>query len=441
MPIWRQSLAVLGLRVTEQVLGMAPRDIEQQFSPDQLGLLVAAILGKKSGVDLSSALSDPFLAYLSGASTGQRQLSEGELYARFGPTFLFIAENEPEGSWRKQAAAMISTGVPAYRVKEQVQNLLATNPELQGMSTSKDVDSFIEGLASEYQKVQTEAIKQTENDPFAKAGYPNPDAQYTEEDIVRMAPEAFSALQQKAEAGRPQYEKLIAGIDAKYSKPAMMEAPAEGTAKKGKSPGRAYQDVTSSDTVRRGVANFVGQKYGIDANQVMAPDKNDPKQVEANKMFVEEVEKRANLAKFYAENRGEVGGAVKTAGKAAVGATKVASIVSNPLLGLAKLVPNLFKSDGLTPTERKMQKEQGAQKEEAQPVMVEDKVATARNKAIADVAKNLIASRVGMPGYYEQAMGLLAQNIQSDLAKSGRTPLGDALIKSAVLARATRKNG
>lgn len=409
--------------------------ISTQFSPDQLGLLVASILGKKGGADFSAALSDPFLAYLSGASTGQRQLSEGELYARFGPTFLYIAENEPEGSWRKQAAALISTGVPAYRVKEQVQNLLATNPELQGTSTSKDVDAFIEGLASEHQKVQAEAIKQTENDPFAKAGYPNPDAQYTEEDIVRMAPEAFSALQQKAEAGRPQYEKIIAGIDAKYSKPVMKEAPTEGAAKKGKSPGRAYQDVMGSEQARLIASNTIARQFGVSQKQVLSPDKNDRRQVAANQAYLAELEKTAQTAKSSAAADGGLGSIAKLAGKAVVGGTKGGFGATNPVVNALMAAGKLFGG----PHRSVKKAEEPAEKE--QPVMVEDKVATARNKAIADVAKNLLGSRVGMPGYYEQAMGLLAQNIQSDLAKSGRTPLGDALIKSAVLARATRKNG
>lgn len=414
---------------------MAPRDIQQQFSPDQMGLLVAAILGKKGGADFSSALSDPFLAYLSGASTGQRQLSEGELYARFGPTFLFIAENEPEGSWRKQAAALLSNGVPAYRVKEQVQTLLATNPELQGTSTSKDVDSFIEGLASEYQKVQAEAVKQSENDPFSKAGYPNPDAQYTEEDIVRMAPEAFTALQQKAEAGRPQYEKIIANIDAKYAKPVMMKAPKESTKKEGKSPGRAYQDVMGSEQARLIASNTIARQFGVSQKQVLSPDKNDRRQVAANQAYLAELEKTAQGAKSSAASDSQLGNLAGLAGRAVVSGTKGGFGATNPVVNALMAAGKLFGGP------HRSVKKAEAPAEEEQPAMVVDKVATARNKAIADFAKGLVARRAGMPGYYEQAMGILAENIQSDLAKSGRTPLGDALIKSAVLARATRKNG
>lgn len=414
---------------------MAQGDIQQQFSPDQLGLLLASILSKKGGVDLSSALSDPFLAYLSGASTGQRQLSEGELYARYAPTFLYIADNEPEGSWRKQAAALISTGVPAYRVKEQVQNLLSSNPSLQGTSTSKDVDAFIEGLASEYQKVQTEAVKQTENDPFTKAGYPNPDAQYTEADIVKAAPEAFSALQQKAEAARPQYEKLIAGIDAKYSKPAMMQAPAEGTVKKGKSEGRAYQDVMGSEQARLIASNTIARQFGLSQKQVLSPDKNDRRQVAANQAYLAELQKNAQIAKSAAAADGQYGGIAGLVGEAVVGGAKRGALATNPLIGALVGAGKLLSKPHRSVTKAEKPAEQ------PQPQMVVDPVATARNKAIADVAKNLIASRAGMPGYYEQAMGLLAQNIQGDLAKSGRTPLNDALIKSALLARATRTNG
>jgi hypothetical protein len=357
------------------------------------------------------------------------------LYARFGPTFLFIAENEPEGSWRKQAAALLSTGVPAYRVKEQVQNLLATNPELQGTSTSKDVDSFIEGLASEYQKVQAEAVKQSENDPFSKAGYPNPDAQYTEEDIVRMAPEAFTALQQKAEAGRPQYEKIIANIDAKYAKPVMMEAPKESTKKEGKSPGRAYQDVIGSEQARLIASNTIARQFGVSQKQVLSPDKNDRRQVAANKAYLDELEKTAQGAKSSAASDSQLGNLAGFAGKAVVSGTKGGFGATNPVVNALMAAGKLFGGP-----HRSVNKAEAPAKEE-QPAMVVDKVATARNKAIADFAKGLVARRAGMPGYYEQAMGILAENIQSDLAKSGRTPLGDALIKSAVLARATRKNG
>lgn len=406
-----------------------------QITPDQMGLLVASILSRKGGADLSSALSDPFLAYLSGASSGQNQLSEGELYARYAPTFLFIAENEPEGSWRKQAAALLSTGVPAYRVKEQVQSFLASNPDQQGLSTSKDVDSFIEGLAKEYQTVQTEAVKQRENDPFTKAGYPSPDKQYTEEDIVRLAPEAFSSLQQRAEAARPQFEKLIAGIDAKYSKPVMKVKEEEATTSKKKSSGRAYQDVVGSEQARLIASNTIARQFGIPQSQVLNPNKSDRTQVAANQAFLAELEKNAQTAKSSAESGATYGGIPSAVGKAGVAGAKAVIKSQNPVIGALMKVGELLSKPHRS-TEAVKQKQ-----EEAQPEMVEDKAATARNTAIADVAKNLLSRRVGMPGYYEQAMGLLAQNIQSDLAKSGRTPLGDALIKSALLARATRKNG
>lgn len=408
---------------------MAPREIQQQFSPDQMGLLVAAILGKKGGVDLSSALGDPFLAYLSGASQGRQQLSEGELYARYAPTFLYIQDNEPDGSWKKQAASLIANGVPVYRVKEEIQSFLANNPDQQGLYTTKDVDAFVEGLAKEQQTVQSEQLKQVENDPFSKAGYPSPGQEYSITDIANMAPEAFSALQQKADAARPEYEKLIAGIDEKYGKPIMKQKPSE--TKAGKKSNLSYNQIMNNQTTRAGVARYVADGYKLTPEQVINPDRNDPKQVEANKRFQREMENRAQMADVWSK-----GTPPPSVGTVAKKATRGAIAATNPAIGLITRLSGLFKSDGLTPTERKAKQEETLEKE--QPEMVVDQAATARQKTVADVAKGLLARRVGMPGYYEDAMGLLAQNIQSDLAKSGRNPLTDALIKSAVLARATR---
>lgn len=411
---------------------MAPREIQQQFSPDQMGLLVAAILGKKGGVDLSSALGDPFLAYLSGASQGRQQLSEGELYARYAPTFLYIQDNEPDGSWKKQAASLIANGVPVYRVKEEIQSFLANNPDQQGMFTSTDIDAFISGLAKEQQDVQSEQLKQVENDPFSKAGYPSPTQEYTISDIANMAPEAFSALQQKADAARPEYEKLIAGIDEKYGKPVMMKAPKEGTKKEGKSSSRAYQDVKNSEQARLIASNTIARQFGMSQKQVLSPDKNDRRQVAANEAYLAELEKNAQSAKSSAASDGQLGNLVGLVGRAIVGGTKGGFGATNPAINALMAAGKLFGG----PHRSVKKAEEPA--EEAQPEMVEDKAATARQKAVADVAKGLLARRVGMPGYYEDAMGILAQNIQSDLAKSGRNPLTDALIKSAVLARATR---
>jgi hypothetical protein len=409
---------------------------QSAISPDLMGLAIASILGKKGGVDLSSALGDPFLAYLSGASASRTQLSEGELYARYAPTFLYIQDNEPEGSWRKQAAALIANGVPTYRVKEEIQSFLANNPDQQGLSTSKDVDSFIEGLAKEQLNVQSEALKQRENDPFAKAGYPSPDTQYTIDDIVNMAPEQFSALQQKADAAQPEYLKLIAGIDEKYGKPIMMERPTERPkSESGKTSKLSKSNVMNSEITRAGVARYVADGYRLTPEQVMQPDRNDPKQVEANKRFMKEMERRGDMAGILAQ-----GGPKPSVGTIAKKGVRGTLVATNPVIGLITRIAGLTKDDGLTPTERKMKQDEEAQEAE-QPEMVADRAAMAREKAVGDVAKSLLSRRVGMPGYYEQAMGLLAQNIQSDLAKSGRTPLGDALIKSALLARATRANG
>lgn len=411
---------------------MAPREIQQQFSPDQMGLLVAAILGKKGGVDLSSALGDPFLAYLSGASQGRQQLSEGELYARYAPTFLYIQDNEPDGSWKKQAASLIANGVPVYRVKEEIQSFLANNPDQQGLYTTTDIDAFVEGLAKEQQTVQSEQLKQVENDPFSKAGYPSPGQEYTISDIANMAPEAFSALQQKADAARPEYEKLIAGIDEEYGKPIMKKAPAEVAAKKGGSSGRAYQDVMSSEQARLIASNTIARQFGVSQKQVLSPDKNDRRQVAANQAYLAELEKTAQTAKSSAAADGGLVSLAGLAGKAAVGGAKRGLLATNPLIGALVGAGKLLGGPHRSVTKAE------APVEKTQPEMVVDQAATARQKTVADVAKGLLARRVGMPGYYEDAMGLLAQNIQSDLAKSGRNPLTDALIKSAVLARATR---
>jgi len=403
-----------------------------EFTPDQMGLLAAMILGKKSGADFSSILNDPFLAYLSGASQGRQQLSEGELYARYAPTFLYIQDNEPDTSWKKQAASLIANGVPVYRVKEEIQSFLANNPDQQGMYTSKDVDSFVEGLAKEHQAVQSEQLKQVENDPFAKAGYPSPSQQYTMGDIANMAPEAFSALQQKADAARPEYEKLIAGIDDKYGtvmKPKPAEKVSKGEGKK--SPSQAYSDVMTSETAKLIASNTISRQTGIPQSQVLNPNKSDRRQAAAHNAYLQELKKNAESAQRSATpSEFGVGDILKSVAGKATGIDSALRLGSS-LKGIFSLLNKPHRS--VTNAEK-----ENLPQGEKQPEMVVDQAATARNKTVADVAKGLLARRVGMPGYYEEAMGLLAQNIQNDLAKSGRTPLTDALIKSAVLARATR---
>lgn len=192
------------------------RDPNQPLPFDQRQFL-AQLLSRKGGTDLSSALGDVFLSYVSGNYVPEPRLSEGELFQRYAPEFLYITENEPPNSWKVRAASSLAQGVPAYVVKDNLRQELLANPEQFGMSTSKEIDDLVDNLGRSYQLVQTKAIEQAERkDPFQKAGYPGAEQGYSEDDIFRMGAKGFGEILGRVSPDSP-VQRALAQLQQEYA--------------------------------------------------------------------------------------------------------------------------------------------------------------------------------------------------------------------------------
>lgn len=192
------------------------RDPNQPLPFDQRQFL-AQLLSRKGGTDLSSALGDEWLALVSGQYVPEPRLSEGELFQRYAPEFFYIMENEPPDSWKTRAASSLSQGVPAYVVKDNLRQELLTNPEQFGMSTSKEVDDFVDNLGKSYQLVQTKLLEQAERrDPFQKKGFPGAEQGYSEEDIFRIGAKGFGEILGRVQPDSP-VQRALAQLQQEYA--------------------------------------------------------------------------------------------------------------------------------------------------------------------------------------------------------------------------------
>jgi hypothetical protein len=201
---------------------------EQVQLPFDMREVIAQLLMRKSGLDVPTSSQNLLSSYLSGRYQPRQQPSEGELFQMYAPEFLYIMENEPEGSWKKSAASSIAQGVPAYVVKDNLRQQLLTNPNTFGMSTSKEVDDFVDGLGGSYSRVQAKLVEQqTELDPFEKMGLPSASQQYSIEDLMGFAPERFMEIGSRVSSDSP-VQLALAKLREDYAK-AKAALPAEQT--------------------------------------------------------------------------------------------------------------------------------------------------------------------------------------------------------------------
>lgn len=346
--------------------------------------LILQLLTKKSGVSVPSDMRENLIRYLSGTFQGPVGRSEDEIYAENAPTFLKIQAYEPEGSLRKTIAGMVLQNMPEAMIVEKVREMGAANPELLGTGTDKEWASFVGQLVTEHDKAQTAmADEATKQDFFQKQGLPSANQQYTAEDIMNLAPEAFTALSRKAEEGRPAYDKRASEIDKKLGQPVMMEALTE-----------------------KQIADNKKKQEGKDVPYTWKQEQEDK-----NKPAV-----KPGLG---------WGSALPFVGRAVVESLPITDI----LRVAQKVEPYII--GGSSPEERKAEEEKKKKKN-----MVVDPIATARMLAAANAAKDRISRQPGNPLYFEDAARKLVSNLQTQAQAQGRNPLIDAVLRDLVTKKA-----
>jgi hypothetical protein len=388
----------------------------QQQQVDPVGAILS-IMAKRGGLDLSNALSDPFLAFLAGTYQGQPQKSEGDIYAEFAPTLMSIQANEPDGSWRKVAASQIASGIPAYRVKENILALAQEDPSVTGLLTSKEAAAFVDELAAENQKAQNELTKQAEQlDPFQKAGLPGARQVYTAEDVVNMNPETFRAIVQQ-EVPQELKAKMKA-LEEYAKKPIYREQKPMGEALKG---------------LEQEQGGLRAALYGGRASNKM--------ELPASEVYFDPSQDTATTLGQAFEKADLYGGKNYLGGL-------IQEKPLSALLGLYKGltdIPGSVIEDIIRPGKREKDiLEREAKKRtkvdaEGEPVKVLNRSAMKFREESAQRAKDLFSRMKGGEEYNQRVAAAMAERLAQRMAEQGRTPLSDALLRTAIVSRQLRK--
>lgn len=391
------------------------------------------LLSKNNGVTVPADLRQEIMRLISGTYPGVGRLSEDQVYATEAPNLIKIATSEPEGSLRKKAASLILKGVSPWSVQETIRADMAADPTLMGMMTEKEWNSFIDQLSTENDKAQKKLFEESsKQDYFQKQGYPGVGQQYSVEDIMGMAPEAFSKLASQADAGRPAYDLKAKELEGKINTQVMGKAPTpeeinlrESKVDLNKSIADEKKYIKSLDDA------FALQKISLSSRltpmQVQFPDKNDPKQVAANERYLKLLKPIGSYKSNQKIDTGDSGG--QSFKKNAL-LSLVTAGLGKPLLDLKKGVESVFGANA------PLGGYKAPEKTAAEQPMVLDPIASARMKAVLDSAKAKVGRQQGMPAYYENAASKLASNIQQKATQAGRNPLVDALIADLLTKKA-----
>jgi len=384
------------------------------------------LLSKNSGVTVPADLRQEIMRLISGTYQTQTGLSEDQIYALEAPNLIKIATSEPEGSLRKKAASLILKGVSPWSVQEQIRADMAADPTLMGMMTDKEWNSFIDQLSTENDKAQKKLFEESQKqDYFQKQGFPGVGQQYTTEDIINMAPETFSKLATQAEAGRPAYEQRIKELEGKINTQVMGPAKSEQEVKIQKAAKDDKKVKKSLDDMF--ALQSISASSRLTPLQIQFPDKNDAKQVAANKSYLKLLKP---LASYESKKTADTGdGGINKFGKNAL-LSLVTGGLGPPLVSLKKGVESVFGAGAPLGAYKAPEKPASEQPK------VLDPIASARMKAVLDAAKAKVGRQQGMPAYYENAAEKLASNIQQKATQSGRSPLIDALISDLLAKKA-----
>jgi hypothetical protein len=373
-------------------------------------------------------------------------LSEGDIYARYAPTLMSIADSEEPGSWRQIAASSIVSGVPAYRVKENVLRLVSENPDALGLTTSEEASRFVDELAAENQRAQNELTKQAEQkDPFQRAGLPGAAQQYTAADIVNMNPDVFASIvnretpkeiQDSLAAIKEYGQRVITRTVTPKSKEEKSAAKFSDIER------RQMRDTTGDENVRLMVSNGVARRYGLTQQQVMNPDANDPVQVRANQDYLNEFRESAKLVATLETSgpviprlgKGAPFGEVRKAGLL-FGGPGVAAAGSAALLN--RLGERIQRSSKVEEYEAQQRAE--AEAEAMKPRTVVSKSATEGVRREAEEAAKIFSRMRGGQEYNQRVAAAMAERLQERYREANRTPLSDALMRNAIISSQLRK--
>jgi len=383
-----------------------------------------ALLASRGGTDLSSALADPYLSYIAGSYQPEPMKSEGDIYAEFAPTLMSIANTEPPGSWRQVAASSIASGVPAYRVKEDVLRIASENPDALGLTTSDEATKFVDELASENQRAQNELTKQAERqDPFQKAGYPGATQVYSPSDVVNMNPDLFSSI-----IGRKTPSELQTRLDAI----------------------REY----GNRTITREQKPMAEVQQGLERPQgelsafLYGGSPDSKIRGTAANVYYDPSQDRATTLTDAFKKAGYRGGKTYLGGLIV---EKPISYLQGLASGLADIpwtigedIVDDFGTGQYGATREKRILEREAQKRtktdaEGKPKRVLSKSATEALRRNASEAAKLVSRMKGGEEYNQRVAAALAEKISQGMQEYGRTPLSDALLRSAIVARQLRK--
>jgi len=379
------------------------------MTEEQARQLIALILGRKGGSDFSSMLSDPFLSFLSGTYQPEPVESEGDIYARTAPTLMAIQSQEPEGSWRKVAAGQIASGVPAYKVKENILTLASENPDALGLITTKEASDFVDELSRENQAAQNALTQQAQRkDPFQKAGYRSATDTFSLEEIVNRNPEVFRELMTRGETDS--VKRIREDMRKKLSEV-------------------SYKEEDLNQGTRRQQGAMRSMLFGGSPENMMSVPITqayfDPK--------TDKAENISQALQISADRGGKsyLGGLIRE---------KPISQVRGLLEGLMD-IPETVIRDIVSPGKRQREREQrfGAIDAEGARKLVVDQEAAERRRRAAQEQEFLLPFRKGSKEFNEQVAQLVAQRLQQKTAESGVSPLTEQLLSSALLARSTRR--
>lgn len=391
------------------------------------------LLSKNNGVTVPADLRQEIMRLISGTYPGVERLSEDQVYATEAPNLIKIATSEPEGSLRKKAASLILKGVSPWSVQETIRADMAADPTLMGMMTEKEWNSFIDQLSTENDKAQKKLFEESsKQDYFQKQGYPGVGQQYSVEDIMGMAPEAFSKLASQADAGRPAYDLKAKELEGKINTQVMGKAPTPEEINLRESKVDLNKSIADEKKYKKSLDDMWAlQKISMSSRltpfQVQFPDKNDSKQVAANERYLKLLKPVGSYTSNKKLDTGESG--VQKFKKNALLSIATAGL-GKPLLNLKKGVESVFGAGA------PLGGYKAPEKTAAEQPMVLDPIASARMKAVLDSAKAKVGRQQGMPAYYENAASKLASNIQQKATQAGRNPLVDALIADLLTKKA-----
>ena len=169
--------------------------------------LLAQILAGQGG-DPSSAYMDPILSYLTGNYQSERLPTDEELLKMYAPDLTYFLNLEDTNDVRRRAAEMIGRGQSAYAVATELKK-----PD--GFGSDKDWLAFLLQLGDQQTKfIEKKLAVDSTQDPFQRVGLPGANQAYTDEEIYALAPGQFDSQLKKVSAAESRGSRARAADEA-----------------------------------------------------------------------------------------------------------------------------------------------------------------------------------------------------------------------------------